>query len=559
MKKLLSIISAATLITIGTAWAQFRPLDKLRMAESVVAQFYVDTVNENKLVEDAIRGMLKELDPHSSYSTPEETRELNEPLKGNFSGIGITYNMNKDTLYVIQTVSGGPSERLGVLPGDRIISVNDTSIAGVKMKNSDIQKRLRGPKGTFVNVTVLRKAGAGNDTVNFRIKRDDIPIYSVDASYMVDATTGYIRLNKFAADTPKEMEQAIKKLKSKGMKDLILDLTDNGGGYLNASVDLLAELLPPRSLAVYTEGRNSPRFNHITSPKNSKPLFGDGKLAVMVNQYSASASEITTGAIQDYDRGVVVGRRTFGKGLVQRPVPFPDGSMIRLTIAHYYTPTGRDIQKPYTKGSSDAYEKDINERLNQGELMHRDSIHFNDSLKVKTLTHQRTVYGGGGITPDVFVPLDTMQYSKYYRNVVAKGILNQYVIKYVDENRKQIKGKYRTDDIFVRKFDVSDNMLKDIYDLADKEGIKFDKEQADLSAPLMKTIIKGLIGRDIYDNETYFKVFNLQDPIFKAALETIHSDNYQGLLDGSVSPYEKGVKVKCKVEENPESDNSQQH
>lgn len=537
-KAFISLIALIALTAFSAALAQFRPTDKLRMAEAVVAQFYVDTVNEDKLVEDAIRGMLKELDPHSSYSTPEETRELNEPLQGNFSGIGISFNMNKDTLYVIQTISGGPSERVGLLAGDRIIAVNDTSIAGVKMKNSQIMKRLRGPKGTKVNVKVLRKTASGNDTIDFRITRADIPIYSVDAAYIVEPGIGYIRLNKFAAETPKEINSAINKLKAKGMQKLILDLTDNGGGYLNASVDLLAELLEPNSLAVYTEGRNSPRFNHKTQPDGKQPLFKDGELVVMVNQYSASASEITTGAIQDYDRGVIVGRRTFGKGLVQRPVPFPDGSMMRLTIAHYYTPTGRDIQKPYEKGSAEAYEKDINDRLDQGELMHRDSIHFADSLKVQTLKYQRPIYGGGGITPDVFVPLDTTMYTKYYRDVMAKGLLNQFVIKYVDENRKAIKQKYRDDDAFVSNFEVTDNMLKEIYDMADKEKIKFDKAQAKESAPLMRNIVKGLIGRDVYENETYFKVYNQFDPIFRAALGTIKSDDYRLLLTGQKEPYE---------------------
>ncbi|MCM1291372.1 MAG: S41 family peptidase [Prevotella sp.] len=538
MKKFFLFIAVGVLLTLGTSWAQFRPLDKLRLAENVITQFYVDTVNEDKLVEDGIRGMLKELDPHSSYSTPEETRQLNEPLQGNFSGVGITFNMNKDTLYVIQTVSGGPSERVGVLAGDRIIAVNDTAVAGVKMSTGDISKRLRGPKGTKVNVKILRKTSGGNDTIDFVITRADIPIHSVDASYMVDQTTGYIRLNKFAADTPKEISEAIKKLKAKGMKNLILDLTDNGGGYLNASVDLLSELLSPKSLAVYTEGRNSPRYNHFTTPKGGKPLFDEGRLVVMVNQYTASASEITSGAIQDYDRGVIVGRRTFGKGLVQRPVPFPDGSMMRLTIAHYYTPTGRDIQKPYIKGSSDAYEKDITDRLNQGELMHRDSIHFADSLKVATLKHNRPIYGGGGITPDVFVPLDTMQYTKYYRDVMAKGLLNQFAIKYVDEHRKDIKRQYRSDDSFVKKFEVTDDMLKDIYDMAEKEGIKYNKKQAKASADVMKTVIKGLIGRDIYESQTYYKVYNSFDPIFRSAYNVLNSNLYEGLITGDIEPYE---------------------
>lgn len=511
---------------IVLAKASLEPAVKLRMAETAIAQLYVDSINEDKLVEDAIKGMLENLDPHSSYSNPEETKDLNEPLQGNFSGIGITFNMAADTLYVIQTVAGGPSEKVGILAGDRIIAVNDTSIAGQKMKNSEIMKKLRGPKGTVVDVTVLR----GNETIPFRIVRDDIPIYSVDAAYMVNDNTGYIRLNKFASETPKEMRKALEDLKKQGMKDLILDLTDNGGGYLQAAVDMLGEFLDPGSLAVYTEGTNSPRSNNYAYPKSNTPLLGDGRLVVMLNQYSASASEITAGAIQDWDRGLIVGRRSFGKGLVQRPIPFPDGSMIRLTVAHYYTPTGRDIQKPYEKGDSKAYNKDIFERFEHGELMHKDSLKYIDSLKVQTLKVHRDIYGGGGIYPDSFVPLDTMEYTKYYRNVTAKGIINRYVIRYVDEHRKEIQKKYKTDSDFVAGFEVTPSMLAEVRQMADTDDIEFNEEEFQRSEPLFKTVIKALIGRDVYENATYFKVYNQHDPIFKEAVRLIGSDDYPLLL-----------------------------
>lgn len=533
MKKKLTfgLFACLAAVLVLSSRAQFNPANyKLQMAEAAISQLYVDSVDENKLVEDAIKGMLEQLDPHSSYSNAQETKELNEPLEGNFSGIGISFNMVTDTLYVIQTISGGPSERVGVLAGDRIIAVNDTAIAGVKMKNSDIMKRLRGPKGTDVNVTVLRPNKNTADTINFRITRADIPIYSVDAAYMVDPATGYIRLNKFAADTPKEMRQAIKDLKSKGMKQLILDLTDNGGGYLNAAVDLLGELLEPYSLAVFTEGNASERYDMYALPSSGKPLFADGRLVVMTNQYSASASEITSGAVQDHDRGVIVGRRTFGKGLVQRPIPFPDGSMMRLTVAHYYTPTGRDIQKPYEKGKQGDYNKDIVDRFNHGELMHQDSIKYNDSLKVNTLKNHRVIYGGGGISPDKFVPLDTTEYTKYYRSVMAKGLINKYVIQYVDKNRKNIKRQYKNDTQYVNDFEVTDDMLQALKAMADAEEIEFDEEQFNLSKPLFSMSIKGLIGRDIFENATYFKVFNLHDPIFKEALRIINSDEYERLL-----------------------------
>lgn len=531
MKKIIFFISLSlAIVVLSVSKAQIPANQKVRIAESVISQFYVDTVNEDKLVETAIKSMLEELDPHSSYSNPEETKELNEPLNGNFSGIGITFNMNNDTLYVIQTVSGGPSERVGILAGDRIIAVNDTAIAGVKMRNNDIMKRLRGPKGTDVNVKVLRKAAGASDTIDFRITRADIPIYSIDAAYMVDNKTGYIRLNKFAAETRNEMEKALKNLKKQGMKQLILDLVDNGGGYLNAAVDVLSELMEPGKLAVYTEGRNSPRYDNMTSPKGVKPIFADGRLVVMVNQYSASAAEITSGAIQDWDRGLVVGRRTFGKGLVQRPFPFPDGSMIRLTVAHYYTPTGRDIQKPYQKGDQKSYSHDILDRLNNGELMHADSIKYIDSLKVNTLKLKRPIYGGGGISPDIFVPLDTTEFTKYYRDVMAKGAINRYAINYVDANRKKIRQQYKNDTDFIKGFNISDAMLNELYDMAAKDGVELNSEQAKISEPLFRMILKGLIGRDIYDNATYFKVYNEYDPIFKEALRLINSPEYDQKL-----------------------------
>ena len=533
MKKILIVLLVGI---VGLAFAAKSPdlslteNNKLRLAEAAIAQLYVDSVNESKLVEEAIVAMLSSLDPHSQYTNAEDTKELNEPLTGNFSGVGISFNMNNDTLYVIQTVAGGPSERVGILAGDRIIEVNDTVIAGVKMKNTDIMKRLRGPKGTKVDVKVLRLNHGATDTIDFKITRADIPIYSVDAAYMVDDKTGYIRINRFAAETSDEVVKALKDLKKQGMDRLILDLTDNGGGFLNAAVEILGEFLQPGQMTVYTEGLNSPRNDNHASPSGSKPLFDRGRLVVMVNQYSASASEITSGAVQDWDRGLIVGRRTFGKGLVQRPIPLPDGSMIRLTVAHYYTPTGRDIQKPYEKGNMLAYQTDIIDRFNSGELMHADSIHYVDSLKVETLRLKRPIYGGGGIYPDRFVALDTTEFTNYYRDVTAKGLINSYAISYVDRNRKEIEKTYKNDANFTRDFTVTPEMLQQLYDNATKEGIEFNKEQAEKSAPLFSMIIKGLIGRDVFDNSTYYKVYNTHDPIFREAYRLINSDEYIELL-----------------------------
>lgn len=533
---LVTLIGATTPAHAQKYDYEFDPVRKILMAEQAVEAFYVDTVNGNKLAEDAIRGMLDKLDPHSSYSTPEETRELNEPLEGNFSGIGISFNLNKDTVYVIQTISGGPSEKVGLLAGDRIIKANDTVIAGVKMKRKDIMRRLRGEKGTTVDITVLRKyAGAKPDTIDFRITRDEIPIHSVDAAYMVDSNTAYIRLNKFAAETAKEFISSLKSLQKEGAKNLILDLTDNGGGYLGSAVELISELIEPGKLAVYTEGRASSRYDFKSQPSGSKPLLGDGRLVVMVNQYSASASEITAGAIQDWDRGLIVGRRTFGKGLVQRPFPFPDGSMMRLTIAHYYTPSGRDIQKPYEKGASDKYDHDILDRFNSGELMHSDSIHYVDSLKKQTLVNKRTIYGGGGISPDRFVALDTTANTKYYRNIVAKGLINQFAIKYIDENRKQLKKQYKNDNEYIKGFEITDEMLNELKEMADTEKIEFNQEEFDRSKPLCRMILKALIGRDIYSDDTYFKIYNDFDPIFNEALRLINSEEYNQLINNPIN------------------------
>lgn len=528
MKKIFYAIFA--LLAAAASAQQFLPAHKLQYAEQAISKLYVDSVNEDKLVEDAIVGMLKSLDPHSSYTNAKETKELNEPLEGSFSGIGISFNMATDTLYIIETIGGGPSERVGLLPGDRIIKVNDTVIAGVKMLNSDIMKRLRGPKGTDVNVTVLRYDGITPDTIDFRITRDDIPILSVDAAYIVEPGIGYIRLNKFGAETHKEFVEAVNNLKKEGMKDLILDLSDNGGGYLKASVDILGELLPSGSLAVFTEGLNNPKYEYNAYPSGKKPMLEEGRLVVMMNQYSASASEITAGAIQDWDRGLVVGRRSYGKGLVQRPVPFPDGSMMRLTVAHYYTPTGRDIQKPYTKGNADAYAHDIIDRFNNGELMHEDSIKYIDSLKVRTLRLNRPIYGGGGISPDRFVGIDTTENTKYYRQVMAKGLINRFAIKTVDKDRKEILAKYPTDADFLKGYRITDTQLQELYDLATAEKIEFNADEAALSRPLFSMILKGLIGRDIYDSSTYFKVYNQRDPMFRKALEVIKSKEYTEIL-----------------------------
>ena len=514
-------------------------LQKLMNAEYAISSLYVDSVNEDKLVEEAIKGMLESLDPHSSYTDAKETKELEEPLQGEFSGVGIQFNMNKDTLYVIQTVPGGPSERVGVLAGDRIIYVNDTIIAGVKMKNSDIQKRLRGKKGT--NVTIKVKRPGVKELITFRITRDNIPLHSIDAQYMLDERTGYLRISRFGAKTHEEMMDALKELKKQGMTQLIMDLSDNGGGYLNAAIDMCNEFLDRGQLMVYTEGENSPR-NEANA--NGWGEYQDLHMVVMVNQYSASAAEIFAGAMQDWDRAVIVGRRTFGKGLVQRPFKFEDGSMMRLTVARYYTPSGRCIQKPYSRGDKKAYEKELLDRANEGEYYSLDSIQFNDSLRYTTRLNHRIIYGGGGVMPDVYVPIDTSEYSTYYRDLSAKGILNQYVIKYVDKNRKSIAKQYSTLDAFDRGFTVSDKMMRDLIAMGEQDSVKFDEEKYRTSELLLKDIVKGLIARDVYgDQSAYNVIINHRNPDLKAAIEVLNDrERFDRLLREGNPEYERLVK-----------------
>ena len=514
-------------------------LQKLLNAEYAISTLYVDSVNEDKLVEDAIKGMLESLDPHSSYTDAKETKELEEPLQGEFSGVGIQFNMNKDTLYVIQTVPGGPSERVGVLAGDRIIYVNDTTIAGVKMKNSDIQKRLRGKKGT--NVTIKVKRPGVKDLITFRITRDNIPLNSIDAKYMLDERTGYLRISRFGAKTHEEMMEALQELKKQGMTQLIMDLSDNGGGYLNAAIDMCNEFLERGQLMVYTEGENSPR-NEANA--NGWGDYKDLHMVVIVNQYSASAAEIFAGAMQDWDRAVVVGRRTFGKGLVQRPFKFEDGSMMRLTVARYYTPSGRCIQKPYNRGDKKAYEKELLDRYNEGEYYSLDSIQFNDSLRYTTRLNGRTIYGGGGVMPDVFVPVDTTEYSTYYRDLSAKGILNQYAIKFVDKERKAITKRYATVKEFDEGFVITDEMMRDLIQMGESDSIKYDEEKYRTSEQMLKAITKGLIARDLYgDAGAYSVIINHRNPDVQTAYQVLNDrERYERLLREGNPEYERLVK-----------------
>lgn len=490
------------------------PMRKIVLAEMAITNLYVDSVDEKKLVEDGIRGMIEQLDPHSSYSTAKETKEMNEPLQGSFEGIGVQFNMVKDTLLVIQPVVNGPSERVGILAGDRIVSVNDTAIAGVKMSKEDIMKRLRGAKGSKVRLGVVRRGIAG--ILKFTVVRDKIPVKTLDAAYMIRPHVGYIRIGSFGVTTYNEFMKAVETLKASGMKDLILDLQENGGGYLMAAVQIANEFLHNSDLIVYTQGRKVPRQDYCAD--GSGRLL-DGKVFVLINEYTASAAEIVTGAIQDQDRGTVVGRRSFGKGLVQRPIDLPDGSMIRLTIAHYFTPSGRCIQKPYKKGDAIDYAMDIEKRFEHGELYSADSIHFADSLKYYTLRQHRVVYGGGGIMPDVFVPLDTTQYTKFLRQMAARSYIINANLKYIDVNRKQLKKQFATFNDFNARFEVPQSLIDDVVQAAEKDKIK-PKDQQELQAtlPQLRRQLKALIARDLWDMSEYFQVINETNPIVVKAV-----------------------------------------
>jgi carboxyl-terminal processing protease len=504
--------------------AQFRmsmgdesPLRKLQFAEMAITNLYVDSVDEKKLAEDAIRGMLDKLDPHSSYLTPKEVKDLNEPLSGNFEGIGVQFNMIEDTLLVIQPVTNGPSEKVGIIAGDRIVSVNDTAIAGVKMSKEEIMKRLRGPKGTVARLGVVRQGI--KDLLKFTVVRDRIPVKSVDAAYIIRPGIGYIRVGSFGATTHQEFLESIEKLQAQGMKDMILDLQENGGGYLKAAVDIANEFLEANDLIVYTEGRRVPRTEYKA---DGDGVFRQGKVVVLVDSYSASAAEIVTGAVQDQDRGFVVGRRTFGKGLVQRPIDLPDGSMIRLTIAHYYTPSGRCIQKPYTKGDNKDYAMDMVNRLKSGELTNADSIHFADSLKYETLREHRTVYGGGGIMPDYYVPLDTTIYTKFHRELAAKSIVIQQNLRYVDNHRKELQGRWTDFADYKANYEVPQSLIDTIIADGEKQDVK-PRDEAELAKtiPYLRLQLKALIARDLWDMSEYFSVFNEQNAMVKKALEVI--------------------------------------
>lgn len=516
------IIAVVALLLPQWLQAQVDPLseNKLRSFFKYVELAYVDSVDANDLVESAIYGILEDLDPHSSYIPLEDLQRMNEPLQGNFEGVGIQFNILDDTIVVVSPISGGPSEKLGIQSGDKIITINGEKVAGVGYTNQDVMDNLRGEKGSKVTVGIKRKRT--KNLIEFKITRDKIPIYSVDAAYMATPKIGYVKLNRFARTSMDEIHEAMDSLNKVGMKSMILDLRVNSGGYLDIAIDLADEFLSKNKLIVYTEGRSYPRENYNSTSAGS---FEKGKLVVLIDEGSASASEIVSGAIQDWDRGLVIGRRSFGKGLVQKPFSLPDGSAIRLTISRYYTPSGRSIQKPYEEGL-EAYYNDLNERFKHGEFTHPDSIRFPDSLKYKTRVNGRTVYGGGGIMPDIFIPLNTARSSDFYGKLIREGYLSNFSLVYLDQHRDALKASYKEISGFLKNFSAKESLEEPFKAYLDAEGMKWDEEGYQKSEQLIYTTLKALVARGIYERGAFYQVTNANDEGFLKAIEVIESDAF---------------------------------
>lgn len=494
---------------------------KFASALQIINFAYVDSINEAILVEKAIVATLKELDPHSQYISKRDLRNANEPLEGNFDGIGISFQVYRDTILVISPVPGGPAEKLGIMAGDKIIKINGQSATGSAVDNNFVFQRLRGDKGTQVDITVFRKGR--KKPIDYTLLRDRIPINSIDASFIIDNSNsiGYIKLNRFSRTTMDEFRKAIGELKDQGMQDLILDLRGNSGGYLDVAVDLSDEFLGPGKLVLYTEGSSSPQRKYKSSFRGE---FENGRLVVLIDEGSASASEIVAGALQDWDRALIVGRRSFGKGLVQRPYYLPDSSVIRLTVARYYTPTGRCIQKPYGESYED-YHDDLAERLKGGELTGPENIDFPDSLKYYT-PNNRLVYGGGGIMPDVFVPWDSVQYTDFYVDLLSKGLFNDFVLDYIDQERNELWGKFPEFKQFNNRFIIDNKFMQEFLAYAAKEGVTPTGDDIKLSSRLIRYQLKALIGRNLFEFRSYFQVLTDIDDGMQTALQVLSGNSY---------------------------------
>jgi carboxyl-terminal processing protease len=512
-----NIISLFIIIVGSTASAQMLNDGPYKFARTLglIDAFYVDSVNLSNLTEKAIIEALRSLDPHSSYISAKDVKEMNEPLNGNFEGIGIQFNILHDTIIVIEPIPNGPSEKVGLKAADRIVTINNENVASIKMTTTGVRSRLMGPKGTKVNLNVFRKGQKG--LLSFTIIRDKIPINSLDAAYMINNETGYIKLNKFAATTEKEFINALSGLPVNNLKNMIIDLRNNPGGYMLAADSIANQFLSGQKLIVYMKGRKTPKEEFKSSGKG---LLTKTKLAVLIDEGSASASEIFAGAIQDWDRGIIIGRRSFGKGLVQNAFYLTDGSQIRLTIARYYTPTGRSIQSSYNEGY-DKYMANFVKRYSDGEMISADSIHFPDSLKYLTKINKRTVYGGGGIMPDIFVGADTTNYSDYYRDLIRKGLFNSFILEYTDKNRAKIKSAFSKFDDFKKNFEFSPEEVNSFIKSAEDAGVKFREKEFAVSKGEILKILKALIANDIWQTTEYFRIINEGDVVIAKALKVL--------------------------------------
>ncbi len=518
------LLSSITFILVfsiaGQAQIRQDQMEKLQRALQFIHFAYIEELDDEKLIEDAIRGILKELDPHSTYLSADELRRANEPLEGSFEGIGIQFNLINDTIIVVSPIPGGPSERVGLMPGDKIVKINGEPSHGSQINNEFVQQKLRGERGSKVDVAIFRSGT--KDLLDFTITRDRIPINSLDAAFMATPEIGYIKLNRFSRTTMREYQEASRKLIDQGMKHLILDLNFNSGGYLDVARDLADQFLESGLMIVYTEGHAAPRQELKSTFRGN---FKQGKVVVLINEGSASASEIVAGAIQDWDRGLLVGRRSFGKGLVQRPFDLPDGSAIRLTTAAYHTPTGRNIQKPYDEGD-ESYFSDLSQRLSSGELVSPENITFPDSLRFYTKHNQRIVFGGGGIMPDFFIPLDTTRASDFYSRLVRRGIMNNFGIEYTNRNRQTLSATYPDIEAFIDGFEVDAKLFGELIDYAANNDLTPDDDELENSTEILRNQLKGLIARNLFDFSAYTQVMMQQDDAFLKAIEIIENDTF---------------------------------
>jgi carboxyl-terminal processing protease len=491
--------------------------NKLTDIVNYISQDYVDSIDKNNLTRDAIEAIIKKLDPHTQYISKEDFNAVNDPLLGSFDGIGVQFNIIKDTLMIVHAIPGGPSEKLGIKAGDRIIKVNDTIIAGIGINNNGAMRKLKGPRGSKVKISILRKGIV--DLIDFNISRDIIPTHSMDVAYMVTDTIGLIKLNTFSATTYDEFRAGFKKLKEQGLKSLIIDLRGNTGGYIRPAIFIADELLSENQLIVYTQGNNRPK---ATSYSTNRGIFKTGELVILIDEQSASASEILAGAIQDNDRGTIIGRRSFGKGLVQEQLNLPDGSALRMTIARYYTPTGRSIQKPYIKGKFEDYYNEYYHRFSNGELTSSDSIKINDSLKY--ITHGgKTVYGGGGIIPDIFVAIETST-SLYYKAILSKGVIHEFAFNYTDKNRDFLN-KFKDVKSFNESFKLDESIINDFISFAEEKKIIFDQKEYEQEEKSIKILLKAFISRNLLDNDGFYPIYYRIDKTLNKALEYLKTNS----------------------------------